>query len=64
MGGIAWLANSVAAFGITLEAGHIVLPGTPVRSVRFAGRGRIHGRIAGLGGISVDLTGTPAVVKN
>ena len=59
--GIAWLANSISAFGIALEAGHIVLPGTPIRSVRIAGRSRAHGRIAGLGGISIDLTGTPSV---
>ena len=29
--GIAWLANRISEFGLTLEAGHVVLPGTCMR---------------------------------
>jgi len=59
--GIAWLANRIAEFGITLEPGHIVLPGTCVRSVRIRGRREIVGRIAGLGEVRLRLQGEPAV---
>jgi len=59
--GIAWLANRLAEFDITLEPGHVVLPGTCTRSVRIGGRRRVAGRIAGLGEVSVELKGSPAV---
>jgi len=59
--GIAWLANRLAEFGMALEPGHIVLPGTCTRSVRIGGRRHVLGRIAGLGDVSLDLTGEPAV---
>jgi 2-keto-4-pentenoate hydratase len=57
--GVAWLANSLAAFGIALEAGHIVLPGTCTRSRRLTGPGRACGRIAGLGPVTLELAGRP-----
>lgn len=60
--GIAWLANTIAAFGITLEPGHVVLPGTCTRSVRLAGRRRVLGRIAELGEVTLDLASAPAIV--
>lgn len=59
--GVAWLANRISEFGIALEAGNIVLPGTCTRSVRIGGHRRIHGRIAGLGGVSIELEGAPYV---
>jgi 2-keto-4-pentenoate hydratase len=61
--GIAWLANRIAEFGITLEPGHIVLPGTCTRSVRIGGHRRAAGRIAGLGEVSLELSGTPSVAN-
>lgn len=61
--GIAWLANHVGAFGVTLEAGHIVLPGTCTRSRRIHGYRRLVGRMAGLGEISLRVSGTPAVLQ-
>lgn len=30
---VAWLANKVAAFGVSLEAGHVVLPGSCTRAI-------------------------------
>jgi 2-keto-4-pentenoate hydratase len=58
--GIAWLGNKVADFGIVLEAGHVVLPGTCIRSFRIAGHRRATGRIAGLGAVTLNIEGTPA----
>ena len=59
--GIAWLANRIAEFGIVLERGHIVLPGTCTRSVRIGGHRRAVGRIAGLGEVSLEFTGAPSI---
>jgi 2-keto-4-pentenoate hydratase len=59
--GIAWLANRIAEFGIALERGHIVLPGTCTRSVRIGGHRRVVGRIADLGEVSLELTGAPSI---
>jgi 2-keto-4-pentenoate hydratase len=61
--GIAWLANRIAEFGIALEPGHIVLPGTCTRSVRIGGHRLAAGRIAGLGEVSLELTGAPSVLN-
>lgn len=62
--GIAWLANTLAGFGIVLEPGHVVLPGTCTRSVRIGGRRRVAGRIAGLGDVRLELQGAPSVTHN
>jgi 2-keto-4-pentenoate hydratase len=61
--GIAWLANRIAEFGITLEPGHIVLPGTCTRSVRIGAHRHAAGRIAGLGEVSLELSGAPSVAN-
>jgi len=60
---IAWLANRIADFGIALEPGHIVLPGTCTRSVRIRGHRWIAGRIAGLGDVRLQLKGNPSVAR-
>ena len=59
--GIAWLANSIAAYGASLEAGHVVLPGTCTRAYRLYGRREVKGRIAGLGEVTLTLANEPAV---
>jgi len=59
--GVAWLANAIAEFGVTLEAGDIVLPGTCTRCCRIVGHRKVRGRIAGLGDVSLDLEGAPFV---
>lgn len=58
---IAWLANRIAAFGLALEPGHFVLPGTCTRSLRLRGHRRVAGRIAGLGEVVLRLEGAPAI---
>jgi len=62
--GVAWLANKISEFGVALEAGHVVLPGTCTRSCRISGHKRVLGRIESLGDIMLDLTGVPAVINN
>lgn len=62
--GVAWLANALAGFGVTLEAGDIVLPGTCTRSRRIAGHRLVRGRIAGLGDVSLRLAGAPHVTRH
>jgi len=59
--GIAWLANRISEFGLTLEAGHVVLPGTCTRCVRIGGHARVAGRIEGLGEVTLQLVGAPSV---
>ena len=61
--GMAWLANQIGEFGIALQPGHVVLPGTCTRSVRIAGHHRVAGRIAGLGEVTLELKGAPSVTK-
>jgi 2-keto-4-pentenoate hydratase len=59
--GIAWLANRISEFGLTLDAGHVVLPGTCTRCVRIGGHRRVAGRIEGLGEVTLHLSGSPSV---
>lgn len=59
--GIAWLANRISEFGIALEPGHVVLPGTCTRCVRIGGHRTVVGRIAGLGEVNLQLIGAPSV---
>ena len=61
--GIAWLANRISEFGLTLDAGHVVLPGTCTRCVRIGGHSRVAGRIEGLGEVTLQLVGTPSVTN-
>jgi len=59
--GVAWLANYVSRFGVALEAGHIVLPGTCTRSFRIGGHHNVRGGMAGLGEVNLELAGAPKV---
>jgi 2-keto-4-pentenoate hydratase len=61
---VAWLASTVAEFGVALKAGDIVLPGTCTRSRRIASHRNIKGRIAGLGEVSIALVNAPTVIKS
>jgi 2-keto-4-pentenoate hydratase len=61
--GVAWLANAISKFGLALEAGHTVLPGTCTRSHRMAGFRTVRGVIEGIGEVSMELVGEPTVRK-
>lgn len=62
--GIVWLANALAEYGVSLKAGHIVLPGTCTRSRKIGGLREVKGRIAGLGEVVLKLTGQPTVANS
>ena len=62
--GVVWLANKIAEFGLALEAGDVVLPGTCTRCYRIDGHRQVKGRIEGLGDVSLALEGFPAITKN
>lgn len=49
---VAWLARKVAAFGVRLEAGHLILPGSCTRAVDVEAGGRYRAEFAGLGSVT------------
>lgn len=52
---VAWLANRVASFGVTLEAGHVILPGSVHRAIDVAAGDRFVAEFDGLGSVSLDF---------
>ena len=62
--GVAWLANAVGAHGVSLEAGHVLLPGTATRSHRVAGHQTARAEIDGLGTVELRFANRPAVVRS
>ncbi|HEY0939874.1 MAG TPA: 2-keto-4-pentenoate hydratase [Steroidobacter sp.] len=60
--GIAWLANAIAPYGGSLQAGHVVLPGSCTKAYRLRGHRKVTARIAGLGEVTLALANEPARV--
>ncbi|MFG2675221.1 2-keto-4-pentenoate hydratase [Streptomyces sp. NPDC048445] len=59
---VAWLARTVASYGVTLEAGHIILPGSCTRAVDVRPGEEFRAEFEGLGSVSaafVHSTGQP-----
>lgn len=54
---LAWLANNLAARGITLKEGEIVLTGSLVQTVWLSPKDRVHVNISGLGSVTLNLRG-------
>jgi len=52
---VAWLANKVHAFGVSLEAGHVVLPGSCTRAYDVAPGDNIRADFDTLGGVCVNF---------
>lgn len=52
---VAWLANKVHAFGVRLEAGHVVLPGSCTRAYDVAPGDNIRADFDTLGGVSINF---------
>lgn len=50
---VAWLARKVASFGVTLEAGHVVLPGSCTAAVDVRPGETFRAHFGGLGSVSV-----------
>jgi len=53
---VAWLANTLAPLGSSLEAGQVVLPGSCTRAFDVLPGSHVEGRFAGLGSVSVSFT--------
>jgi 2-keto-4-pentenoate hydratase len=53
---VAWLANAVGRFGVALEAGHVVLPGTCVPAVAVQAGDHCVARFELLGEVEVTFT--------
>jgi 2-keto-4-pentenoate hydratase len=57
---VAWLARKVAGFGVRLEAGHVVLPGSCTRAIDVRPGDDFHAEFKGLGSVSLAFTADPA----
>jgi 2-keto-4-pentenoate hydratase len=52
---VAWLARKVATFGVRLEAGHVILPGSVHRAVDVATGDDFRAELDGLGAVSLSF---------
>ncbi len=52
---VAWLANRVAAFGVALEPGHVIMPGSCTRMVPIAAGDVIRADFDGLGHVTATF---------
>ena len=53
---VAWLANKVAAFGVTLEAGHVIMPGSCTRMIPVQPGDVVTAEFDRLGAVSIAFT--------
>jgi 2-keto-4-pentenoate hydratase len=53
---VAWLANKVAAFGVRLEKGHVVLPGSCTRAYDVKPGDSVVATFSGLGSVSLTFS--------
>ena len=53
---VAWLANKVASFGVRLEAGHVVLPGSCTRAYDVKPGDQVVATFTGLGSVSLSFS--------
>jgi 2-keto-4-pentenoate hydratase len=52
---VAWLARKVAAFGVKLEAGHLILPGSCTRAIDVRPGEEFRAEFAGLGTVTASF---------
>lgn len=57
---LAWLANTLGARGVTLEAGHVVLPGSITASVAVTPGDTFSATFAGIGSVTVRFAPDPS----
>ena len=53
---MAWLARKVASFGVTLEAGHVILPGSVHRAIDVRPGDDFEADFDGLGSVRLTFT--------
>jgi len=53
---VAWLARKVASFGVTLEAGHVIMPGSVHRAIDAHAGDHFEAEFDGLGTVSLTFT--------
>jgi 2-keto-4-pentenoate hydratase len=53
---VAWLARKVAGFGVHLEAGHVILPGSCTRAIDARPGDDFHAEFEGLGSVALSFT--------
>jgi 2-keto-4-pentenoate hydratase len=53
---VAWLARKVASFGVTLEAGHVILPGSVLRAIDVRAGDEFLAEFDGLGTVQLSMT--------
>ena len=53
---VAWLANKVAQFGVTLEPGHVIMPGSCTRMVAVQPRDHVRAEFDRLGPVAVRFS--------
>lgn len=53
---VAWLANKVASFGVRLEAGHVVLPGSCTRAYDVTPGDEVLATFTGLGSVHLQFS--------
>ena len=56
---VAWLARKVASFGVRLEAGHVILPGSCTRAIDVRPGDAFHAEFEGLGSVSLSFAAGP-----
>lgn len=57
---VAWLARKVAGFGVRLEAGHVILPGSCTRAIDVRPGDDFVADFSGLGTVTLSFTGGDA----
>jgi 2-oxo-3-hexenedioate decarboxylase/2-keto-4-pentenoate hydratase len=55
---VAWAANTLGALGVTLEAGHIVMPGALHAAAPVVAGSTFRATFAGLGSVSIRFSAT------
>ncbi len=53
---VAWLADKVAGFGVTLEAGHVILPGSVHRAIDVRPGDAFVADFEGFGSVTLNFT--------
>ncbi|MGZ4533108.1 MAG: 2-keto-4-pentenoate hydratase, partial [Mycobacteriaceae bacterium] len=57
---VAWLARKVAGFGVRLQAGHVILPGSCTRAIDIRPGDEFVAEFGGLGSVSMNFDGSAA----